>query len=252
MTPSAEQRIQGQEISHLAGFDYSSVPVSVENFLRGQVSRIRHYVGKSIIQIGKDLGAAKRYLSHGQFLNWVEREVGIPARTAQGYMQVSQWASSKGATVAHLPPSVLYLLSARSTPTQFVERVLRRVEAGEQVLPATIRTELKMLRSVGVGPQSNMSTESDFLNYDADPNIETSNCDIGLCDIGLMNVVSILSRSLSKYDIAQVHAIMTSNNVLSQSDLPDRIKIAFSTLTKRAQGKDPPVAAKNPYRRVGA
>jgi Protein of unknown function (DUF3102) len=247
MTPSAEQRIQGQVINHLAGFDYSSVPVSVENFLRGQVRRIRHYVGKSIIQIGKDLGAAKRYLSHGQFLNWVEREVGIPARTAQGYMQVSQWASSKGATVAHLPPSVLYLLSARSTPTQFVEGILRRVEAGEKVLPATIRMELKMSRSVGVGRQSNMSTESDFLNYDADPNIETSNC-----DIGLMHVVSILSRSLSKYDIAQVHAIMTSNNVLNRSDLPDRIKIAFSTLTKRAQGKDPQVAAKNPYSRVGA
>jgi hypothetical protein len=41
--------------------------------------------------------AAKHYLSHGSFLRWVETEAGLPARTAQAYMQVAHWASGKNA-----------------------------------------------------------------------------------------------------------------------------------------------------------
>jgi hypothetical protein len=62
---------------------YFLVSPSVANFLRGQADRIRQYTRKSIIQIGKDLVAAKRYLSHGAFLRWVESEVGIPVRRVE-------------------------------------------------------------------------------------------------------------------------------------------------------------------------
>ncbi|HEV2956733.1 MAG TPA: DUF3102 domain-containing protein, partial [Xanthobacteraceae bacterium] len=115
-------------------FDYASLPISVAKFLKGQATRIRQYAGKSIIQIGKDLAAAKHYLSHGQFVRWAEKEVGIPARTAQGYMRAAQWAAGKSAAVAHLPPSLLYVLSASSTPEELVEDILRKAEVGEEIV----------------------------------------------------------------------------------------------------------------------
>src|ERR1700712_4880530 len=102
-------------------FDYSSVSSPLANFLKGQADRIRRQCVTSIIQIGKALLEAKRHLSHGAFLLWVECEVCMPVRTAQAYMRVAQWASAqKTAVVAHLSPTILYLLSAPSTPEDFV------------------------------------------------------------------------------------------------------------------------------------
>jgi hypothetical protein len=102
--------------------DYESLPLSVAKFLRGQADRIRRQCATSAIQIGKALLEAKRHLSHGRFLRWVECEVCIPVRTAQAYMRVANWASDKGATVAHLSPSALYLLSASGVSEEFAER----------------------------------------------------------------------------------------------------------------------------------
>ncbi len=71
----------------------------------------------------------------------------MPVRTAQAYMRVAQWASGKNAIVAHLSPTMLYLLSAPSTPEDFVSDILARVEAGESIAPSVMREELKALRS---------------------------------------------------------------------------------------------------------
>ena len=100
-----DQQLDGRMSS--LRFDYESVPLSVAKFLRGQADRIRRQCATSVIQIGKALLEAKRHLSHGGFLRWVECEVCIPVRTAQTYMRVANWASDKGATVAHLSPSAL-------------------------------------------------------------------------------------------------------------------------------------------------
>lgn len=86
--------------------DHGTLPHSVARFLQGQADRIRPQCASSIIQIGKALAEAKRHLSLGRFFQWVECEVG----TAQAYMRAANWASGKSATVAHLPPSALYLL----------------------------------------------------------------------------------------------------------------------------------------------
>jgi hypothetical protein len=111
-----------------------------------------------VVNIGKDLIGAKRYLSHGAFLCWVEAEAGIPARTAQVYMQVAQWVGGKGATVAHLPLTALYLLSARSTPNEFAMDVLNRVQRGETVSLTSLREELKAVRKNVKGPSNREDT----------------------------------------------------------------------------------------------
>ena len=130
----------------LCKFNYNLLEPSVAKFLIGQVSRIRQYATKSIIQIGKDLNGAKHYLSHGDFLRWVEVEVGIPARTAQAYMRVAAWASSKRAAVSLLAPTALYALSSPGVPPEFAEDVVRRVEAGERIQLTRLREQVKVFR----------------------------------------------------------------------------------------------------------
>src|SRR4030081_764009 len=80
-------------------FDYSLVAASLARFLRGQAERIRRQCASSILQIGRALLEAKRHLSHGAFIQWIESEVCIPARTAQAYMRVASWSVGKGAAV---------------------------------------------------------------------------------------------------------------------------------------------------------
>jgi hypothetical protein len=234
----------GQHIKRLNGepsFDYGGVSSSVANFLRGQADRIRRYVGTSIVKTGKDLLAAKHYLSHGAFLRWVESEVGIPARTAQGYMQVAQWVGTKNATVAHLPPSVLYTLSARSTPKEFTAGVLVRIDAGEHISPHSIRKELKDFRQARRAKLSNgqNGTPVTALLRDDRPQEEPAELD-GQATVA--DAIYILQHSLSAADFIRVRQILTSNRVLDDPQLPQKILAAFMTIgTQATNGRAEPV-----------
>jgi hypothetical protein len=204
-------------------FDYASVPTSVAKFLKGQATRIRQYTGKTIVQIGGDLVSAKHYLSHGQFLRWVENEVGIPARTAQAYMQAAQWASEHRATAAVLPPSLLYILSSPSTPREFSEAVERRVEAGEHISPTSVRAELKAMRAARQTDNAGECT----IGCPAPPNATNQDDTMTRIDFALGEVVEVLVNTLSTAEFSRVCAILTSNDVLGQPDLPGKIRRAF-------------------------
>jgi pentapeptide repeat protein len=127
-------------------FDYRSMPLSVAKFLMGQAKRLQRQTTYSIIQIGRDLIAAKHYMPNRQFVDWINAEVGIPARTAKAYMRVAMWASGKDVKAMGLPPSLLYVLSAPSTPQEFISGILDDVEAGRHVELATTRAKLRALR----------------------------------------------------------------------------------------------------------
>jgi hypothetical protein len=131
-------------------FDYDCITSSVAKFLKGKADRIKRQRVTSTIQIGKALIEAKHRLSHGEFVHWVEGEAGIPTRPAQDYTRVASWASSKGASVAHLASSTLCLLSASSTPKDFVSDVLGRIRAGESVPSSVLRRQLAALRTTGI------------------------------------------------------------------------------------------------------
>ncbi|PWT92968.1 MAG: hypothetical protein C5B54_02615 [Acidobacteria bacterium] len=212
----------GNHVSHITQFDYESVPSSVANFLKGQATRIRHYAGKSIIQIGRDLAAAKRYLSHGQFLRWIESEVGIPARTAQAYMQAAQWAAGKCANVALLPLSVLYVLSAKNTPKDFADQVFKRVEAGERLALPAVRAELAALREAAQRDRSvveyvAVKSKACAERFDSVPHGEAA----------LIEVVRMLYGMLSKSAFEHIRSILTNENVLDHPSLSDNIRNAF-------------------------
>lgn len=204
-------------------FDYDSVSLPLAKFLKGQADRIRRHCASSTLQIGKALLEAKRHLSHGAFLRWVEWEVCIPARTAQAYMRVASWALDKSATVADLSPSVLYLLSASSTPDDFVTDVLSRAEAGEHIAPTVMRQELKALRA----SERRQSPIADVSASRAADSLQLAASDESGTVGRLKELVSILSGGLSASDFERVRKILTSDVVISNPYFAENLVRAF-------------------------
>ena len=202
------------------GFDYATVTPDVARYLRGHAARLRQYISKSIIQIGKDLLSAKRYLPHGAFLEWVEREAGINPRTAQSYMHAAEWASNKSATVARLPPGLLYILSAASTPPKYVDDIVQRVESGERITLAKVRSELRKIQEIQIADRCSNR-------------LPVAISDTGLPPVGaegILTVARILATALPTEKFRTVRSILTSSSVLSHPDLADAILMAFRTI----------------------
>jgi hypothetical protein len=143
-------------------FDYSTLDAETASNLRAQANRIRKHIGKAtqdLIDIGRDLLAAKKHLlDHGEFIKWVESEIGIVRRTAQAYMAIAKLAEEKGATIALLPPTTAHRLAAKSTPSEVVSEVVAKAQSGD-VLPdgrvAEMISEAKSQKKGTEQPESN-------------------------------------------------------------------------------------------------
>jgi Protein of unknown function (DUF3102) len=126
-------------------FDYSVIDADLASNLRRQATRIRTRIGKAtqdLIDIGRDLLAAKKHLiDHGDFIKWVEAEVGIARRTAQAYMAIAKLADDKGAAVALLPPTTVHRLASKSAPPEVVNEVVAKAQSGD-VLPDRTVSEM--------------------------------------------------------------------------------------------------------------
>jgi hypothetical protein len=205
-----------------ATFDYESLSPAVAKFLRGQAVRIRQGYTTSIIQIGKALIEAKRHLPHGGFGCWVRLEAGIPMRTAQVYMQVAQWAKDKNATIAQLPPSILYMLSGRSTPEEFTVMLLEQHVAGEHIDARVAREQLKAMRQA-------KSANPELETTAAEPPKLQRRVDNGNkeTEVALGKVVGILVNRLSSPEFEEVRNIMTSRTVLQDPNFTQNIVTAF-------------------------
>ncbi len=86
---------------------------------------------EDIIEIGRDLIAAKERIGHGGFGDWLEAEFDMSDSAATKFMQSAERFGGKNVNFTNLPTSVLYLLAAPSTPDPIVEKVT----SGE--IPAT-------------------------------------------------------------------------------------------------------------------
>ena len=208
---------------HDAEFDYGEVPPVARSFLRAQAHRIRERAAASIVAIGKDLLLAKHYLSHGTFLRWVVCEVGIPTRTAQDYMRVANWVAGKSATVAHLPPSVLYALSAHGAPDEFAIQIAKRIEAGERFSRAAVRRELNGFQKYDMREATDQIVSPPIANIQFDLSELRANA-------AMANAVRVMLERLPPPIFSRVRDIFTKKEILASSDLPQRILRAFSEL----------------------
>jgi hypothetical protein len=160
-----------------------------------------------------------RYLSHGSFITWVEAEVGMPARTAQAYMRVAQWSSGKSASVAHLPPAVLYLLSASSTPPDFVRKITDRIEAGEKIVLAEVRRELRDFRDA----EANQP-----LQGESSPESSAPVADQNELTASLEEAVMIIARALSTADFLRVKRAFTDHYLAADPNFSNYVTTLFS------------------------
>jgi hypothetical protein len=207
-------------------FDYSSIDPSVAKFLRGQAERIRRQCLTTVVQIGNALVQAKRYLSHGNFLIWVECEVGITARTAQLYMRAALWSSNKAKVVSGFPPSLVYLLSAPTTPADFADRIVERAAAGIPIGLANIRRELKELsESAEKQSDRNPSGHATVPLRKASRSRSNENA----WD-AVTQVIAILARDLPKEQFASVRNVLTTQIAIDDSELATIVANAFSAI----------------------
>jgi hypothetical protein len=126
----------GHAISTIA-FDYGTLTPSAAILLRQQAARLRGLITKTtgdMIDIGADLIRIKSELDHGQFTSWIEAEIGVSIRTAQGYMRFAMLAEGKCETVSLLPPSAVRMLAAKSAPVEVVQHVFTQA-AASNIMP---------------------------------------------------------------------------------------------------------------------
>jgi hypothetical protein len=124
---------------------YAGLPAETTDVLRDAAARIHQRRRKQIediIAIGRDLRLAKERLGHGQFLMWLHIEVTLSERTAQNYMRVADEFDGKSATVADLPPTVVYKLAAKATPAELRQEIVRQLEHGNRPSPAAIDEQI--------------------------------------------------------------------------------------------------------------
>jgi len=113
--------------------------------------RIRGHIRQTtagIIAIGRDLLHARSIIDHGQFLDWIDREIGITARTAQNYMRAAEWSEDKCEAVSLLPPSTVYALAAPSAPPEIKAEVIAKLEAGETVDGRVVEERIRQERAL--------------------------------------------------------------------------------------------------------
>lgn len=125
---------------------YADLTPDVASAARAAAERIRVRMSRTaadIVAIGNDLREIKAQIGHGNFLPWIEAEFGMAERTARNFMSVAD--KFKSATVADLPPTVLYALAAASMPEEVRQEAVRRAETGEPIsleVVATLKRDL--------------------------------------------------------------------------------------------------------------
>ncbi|KFB66653.1 DUF3102 domain-containing protein [Candidatus Accumulibacter vicinus] len=125
------------------GFDYAALPVDAALTARAAAERIKLRLKRTvedIIEIGRELAAVKEELPHGQFLPWIAAEFEMSRQTADNFEAVyKRFGNGKLLNFSNLKPSILYALSAPSTPESVIDKAVAKAESGEKVTVADVR-----------------------------------------------------------------------------------------------------------------
>jgi len=99
-----------------------------------------------IIEIGRTLSLVKEAVGHGHFLPWLRKEFNWTERTAQNFMSAAERFGANPKCVSHLPLATVYRLAAPSTPDDLREKIVARLEGGEELKPDEIYFQIKEAR----------------------------------------------------------------------------------------------------------
>lgn len=117
--------------SGLVEFSYEDLTHEAASVVRDAAAGIRSAHKGFLREVGCHLLRAKGVMEHGTFMRWAQAELGMTDRTARNYMQATRFLEGKPETIAVLPPTTLYALSAPTTAAEVVQSVVTAAEAGE-------------------------------------------------------------------------------------------------------------------------
>ncbi len=123
-------------------FSYADLPPDAARVAATAADAIRNVQIAAIRDVGEHLLRAKDVLPHGQFMAWAKAELGIKPRSARNYMRTALWLKDKAETIAVLPPTILYALSAPSALPEVVQAVVAAAAAGEMLDVRRIEDQL--------------------------------------------------------------------------------------------------------------
>ena len=113
----------------LTQYAFGGLTPEAANELEEHAARILTHSQRAIIEIGKELLAAREVAAYGTWTPFLER-CGMQERTAQNYMQVARKFIDQPEIVSALPATALYALSADSADQAEVAKVIGEVQAG--------------------------------------------------------------------------------------------------------------------------
>lgn len=116
---------------------------------------------EDIVAIGQDLITIKTQLPHGQFLPWIERHFEMSEDTAGRFINVASRLGSNSA-LCGISPTVLYALSAPSTPESVVQAITEKAEAGESVTVAEVKALKQQVKDAQAAKQTAIRELEEF------------------------------------------------------------------------------------------
>lgn len=147
------------------GFDYAALPVDAALTARAAAERIKLRLKRTvedIIEIGRELTAVKDELPHGQFLPWIAAEFEMSRQTADNFTSVyERFGNGKLPNFSNFKPSILYALSAPSTPEAVIEKAVAKSESGEKVTVADVKDWKALEAELEIERQARLIAQED-------------------------------------------------------------------------------------------
>ena len=127
--------------------DNSPLGVDVADEMRDRASRIRDIQRTSILDVGRELIAAKKLVDRGYFRDWVETACQMNIRTAERTMQAARLIQEND-KLSYLPSDGLLTLASRSAPQATVNEIIGEISAGEKPSSAQIKRRIALAKKV--------------------------------------------------------------------------------------------------------
>jgi hypothetical protein len=126
-------------------FDYSALAPYLAEDMRNRAGRIHNIQQASVLELGRELIAAKELVDHGFFRNWVKTACQMGIRNAERAMQAALFVE-KNDKLSYLPPDGLLTLASRSAPEAVVNEIIGEISAGERPSAAQIKRRISQAK----------------------------------------------------------------------------------------------------------
>lgn len=115
-----------------SSFDYSQLDAELSERLKQETNKIKDLLSATIdniVKIGISLIEVKGQLAHGYFMDWIDAEFEMSARTADNFMRVARCFHDANFSELEIAKSALYLLSAPSVPEEARQEALEMAQS---------------------------------------------------------------------------------------------------------------------------